>query len=167
MKFKFVFQFAKQSYGAPAAKTSYGGPVQQQSRTFFYGGPQQQHQLSCQQQGQVPSFEQLTKNRMLEEKRFYCIKSNAKWLTMGIVPASKMLSDDAPGFYFEAFLCGDGKPSMPLGGIDGVMSLFATIRQMPQFQQVPLPAKRRILQRNNITISTVDFNDDVSRSLCF
>lgn len=170
MRFKFVFfvlQFAYgrvHSYGAAVPSAAYGAG-QQQNPTFFYGGPQQQQQLSCHQQLEVPTFEALIKNRMFAEKRFYCNKSNSKWITVGIVPATKMLDEEAPGFYFEALFCGEGKPPMPLGGIEGLASLFCTMRQMPPFQHAPLPRARMQLNRINISIST-GFKDDVSNLVC-
>lgn len=102
--------------------------------TFLYGGPQNPKRIS----EEIPTFETLTKKRSLCEKRFFCNNSNGKWLSVGIVPAAKLLDETAPGFYVEVILDGNGERcmSLPLGGIEGAVSLFATIRQIPEFNKV-------------------------------
>lgn len=140
---------------------TYGGPALQinQQKCFFYGGPEKQYQLT----DEIPSFESLSRKRLLCEQRFFLNNSNSKWLTMGIIPSTKILDKEAPGFHFEAILCGENKPSLPLGGIEGLASLFATIRQLPEFGNV-LPSTHGISPSDNITFSTVDFAEEVSKN---
>lgn len=121
----------------------------------MYGGPRQK-------KAEVPTFEALIKNRVLGEVRFFCNNSNAKWLSLGVVPATKLLNEDAPGFYFEAFLCGDKNGTLPLGGISGLNALFSVIREIPKFSVLPnLQASNGEISEK-ITISTVNFAEDVS-----
>lgn len=83
---------------------------------------------------------------------------------MGVVPATKILDENAQGFFLEVFLCGEKSMPLPLGGIKGMAGLFATIREIPEFSKVPvIPSS--IEQTKNILISTVDFADDVSSFL--
>lgn len=82
-------------------------------------------------------------------------------MSVGVVPASKILDESAPGFHFEAFLCGDNAASLPLGGIEGLAALFHTIREIPAFSRVPT-FNHGIEHEHNITISTVAFANDVS-----
>lgn len=138
-----------QTYGGPRVQT----PVHSQ-RTFFYGGLQQQ-------QFKAPTFESLTKNRILQEIRFYCNNSNTKWLSIGVVPASKILDESAPGFYLDVQLGGEKCASLPLDGIKGLAGLFSTIREVPAFSKIPV-VHHGVEKTDNITIATVDFADDVS-----
>lgn len=124
----------------------------------MYARPNQSAQ-QCQLQ--VPTFENLTKNRILNEERFPCTNSGSKYLTIGIVPASKILDEAAPGFYIEAYIEGEKTSAMPLGGIAGLASLFSTIKQIPQFGRVGVPVQSTIEPDTNIVISTVDFAEDV------
>lgn len=80
----------------------------------------------------MPTFEQLIKNRILCEKRFYLSNSNSKWLSVGVTPSTKILDEDARGFQTEIFLCGE-KGNISLGGIDGAAALFKTFRAMAHF----------------------------------
>lgn len=116
------------------------------------------------QSGIIPSFETLIKNRLLAEQRFLLNNSNTKWLSIGVFPATKLLNENAPGFYFEALLCGDKSAPIPLGGLPGLNSLFATIRQIPKFSHLPNVSSSNFNQEisSNITISVGDFADDVS-----
>lgn len=72
---------------------------------------------------------------------------------MGVVPATKLLAADAPGFYFEAMLCGEKSSPLPIGGIQGMAALFAAIRDIPIFSRVN-PSKHGIEGSENIEIST-------------
>lgn len=80
---------------------------------------------------------------------------------MGIVPATKILDQNADGFHLEVFLCGEKSSPLPLGGISGMAALFTTIRDIPEFSKVPRIASN-IEPTNNILISTCGFADDVS-----
>lgn len=87
---------------------------------------------------------------------------------MGIVPATKILADDAPGFYTEVFLGGEKCTPMPLGGIKGLFTLFSTIRQIPSFSKMLVPNHdMEIEEGENIEIQTTNFAKDVSRNLYF
>lgn len=123
----------------------------------MYGGPRQK-------KNEIPTFDALTKNRVVAEQRFFCNNSSSKWLTMGIIPATKLLGDDAPGFYFEAFLGGDKNGLLPLGGISGLNALFAVIREIPKFSILPKFVTNNFNDEisEKITISTVNFAEDVS-----
>lgn len=133
------------------------------NRPFLYGGPQQQQQLQRTQcLLQTPTFESLSKNRVMMEKRFFCNNSNSKYLTLGIVPASKILDENAPGFYVEAFICGEKMSPLPLGGVSGLASLFSTMRQIPRLNYTGLPPRNNVEPDTNIVISTTNFADDVS-----
>lgn len=123
----------------------------------MYGGPRQK-------KNEIPTFEGLTKNRVVAEQRFFCNNSNSKWLTMGVIPATKLLGDDAPGFYFETFLGGDKNVSLPLGGISGLNALFSVIREIPKFSMLPKFVTSNLNDEisDKITISTVNFAEDVS-----
>lgn len=80
---------------------------------------------------------------------------------MGIVPATKVLSPDAPGFHLEVYLDGEKCAPLPLGGVDGLATLFATIREIPAFSRMP-PTNHGIPIGENIEISTVEFAKNVS-----
>lgn len=151
-----IFFFLCDSQGG--IQTFGGGNRTSDQRCFYYGGPQQQQRIF---DGKPPTFESLTKNRMLKEERFYINNSNTKYLTMGLVPASKILDENARGFYFEAYLCGEKNAPLPLGGLQGMAALFETIREIPEFSKVPR-CPSGIERSNNILISTVKFADDVS-----
>lgn len=98
---------------------------------------------------------------MMNETRFFANNSNAKWLSIGMVPATKILNDDARGFYFESYLCGDKNSPVPLGGITGLASLFMTIRQLPGFKQFPV-VPTDVEASDNITIEQSNFSEEVS-----
>lgn len=141
--------------------TVYGGRrPQQQQRGFFYGGPDKQVQINPCAQKKIPTFEELVKNRLMGETRFYGNNSNTKWLSVGVVPATKILNDEARGFYMEAFLCGDKSAPLPLGGINGIASLFHTIRQLPGFKQFPV-VQTVVEPSDNITIESCNFAEEV------
>lgn len=166
----FFFVFSPKSntqhHGNPAQQqqqrvTVYGGRrLHQQPRGFFYGGPENQEQVNPCAVKKIPTFEELVKNRVMRETRFFANKSNAKWLSLGIVPATKILNDAARGFFFEAYLCGDKCIPMPLGGISGLAGLFDTIRQLPTFQHHS-KLNNNIEASDNITISSCEFSEDV------
>lgn len=107
-----------------------------------------------------PTFEELAKNRVLEERRFYLNNSNTKYISMGIVPSTKILSPEAPGFVFEAFLAGEKAAPLPLGGIEGLATLFATIREIPAFSRMPA-IDHEVKNGEHIEISTVEFAKNV------
>lgn len=139
----------------------YGGKrVNTSNNCFLYGGPEKQRRL-IDENASPPSFESLSKNRVLEEKRFYLNNSNSKYISMGIVPATKILSPDAPGFYFEVFLGGDKCASMPLGGLNGLITLLSTIEEIPVFSKMSM-LDHGIERGENIEISTVEFANNVS-----
>lgn len=97
----------------------------------------------------------------MNEKRFYLNPSNTKYLLMGVIPSSKILNDDAPGFQFEIFVCGEKSQPLPIGGVNGLVTLCTTIRQIPEFSKIatsPMP----VHPGENILISTVNFADDVN-----
>lgn len=125
----------------------------------MYGGPEKQRRL-IDENASPPSFEALTKNRILEEKRFYINNSNTKFISMGIVPATKILSHEARGFYFEVFLGGDKCASMPLGGLPGLITLLSTIKDIPVFSNMNM-VNHGIERGENIEISTVEFAKNV------
>lgn len=131
----------------------------QQKGCFYYGGPQQQRRVY--ESDKIPPFQTLIKNRCLFERRFFLNASNTKCLTMGIVPASKILGDEARGFYFEVYLTGDKCAPMSLGGLKGLATLFSTIRDIPEFSKIP-PIPSDVQTGENILISTVDFAKDVN-----
>lgn len=79
---------------------------------------------------------------------------------MGIVPATTILSPDAPGFHFEAFLAGDKCSPLPLGGLKGLVTLFSTIREIPAFSRIP-SVNHEIPSGEHIEISTVEFAKNV------
>lgn len=140
---------------------TFGGPARQiqQKGCFYYGGPNQQRRVF--DTDKIPPFQTLIKNRTLFERRFYLNNSNTKTVTMGVVPATKILSEDAPGFYFEVFLTGDKCAPLPLGGLKGLSTLMTTIRDIPEFSKIP-PIATTIQPGENILISIVDFAKDVS-----
>lgn len=125
--------------------------------TFLYGGPENPKKVET----AIPTFEKLIKKRILCEKRFYCNNSNSKWISVGIVPATKLLDESAVGFYLEVSLGGESCEAMPLGGAEGAASLFSTIRQIPEYNKVQ-PFHTQFKNGKNITIGTVNWNDDVS-----
>lgn len=96
----------------------------------------------------------------MSENRFYANNSNTKWLSIGVVPATKILNDDARGFFIEAFLCGDKNSPVPLGGASGLAALFHTIRQLPGFRHFPV-VQTTVEPSDNITIETCDFSEEV------
>lgn len=77
------------------------------------------------------------------------------------MPATKYLNPEAPGFYTEVFLCGEKNAPVALGGIKGLASLFATIRDIPTFSKIP-PIELDVEKGENILISTVSYASDVS-----
>lgn len=133
---------------------TFGGP----SRPYLYGGLNDQ---PCQQQQQPhASYEILVKNKILQEKRFFVNNSASKWISVGLLPKAVIFG--AKGFQLEIFLCGEKSSPLPLSGLPGLLSLFSTIRRIPAFSQVAVPDTRVEIQpSDNITISTVDFADDV------
>lgn len=80
---------------------------------------------------------------------------------MGIVPAVKILDVNNPGFHFEVFLGSDKCAPVPLGGLQGLATLFDTIREIPVFSKVP-PVKHEVPLDENIEISSTDFAKNVS-----
>lgn len=89
--------------------------------------------------------------------------SNTKYLTMGMVPATTLMESDADGFHLEIFLCGDKCSPLPLGGLNGLATLLATIREVPEFSKtIRMMPPSNIQIGSNILISTVTFAEDVS-----
>lgn len=98
---------------------------------------------------------------MLNEKRFFLNNSNGKFLSFGIVPATKILDAEADGFHFEVFLCGEKSSPIPLGGLNGLAALFDAIREVPAFSRVP-SSKHGVKGSENIVLSTgFDFAKNV------
>jgi hypothetical protein len=146
---------------------TFGGPARQMASEkgcFFYGGPNEQRRVF--ENDKIPPFQTLIKNRILFERRFWLNPSNSKSLVMGIVPASKILNEEAPGFYLEVYITGGKQPPLPIGGLKGLATLFCTVRDIPEFSKIPtIPSD--IEKGENILISTVDWSDDVSKFLTF
>lgn len=132
----------------------------EQNKCYMYNGPNQNKKET-----KVPTFESLTKNRLLEEQRFFCNNSNSKWIAVGIVPGTKILGERAPGFYTEVYVGGDKAGALCLGGIAGLNALFAAIREQPKFRYLRNSMAAR-LNRNDISekinVSISGFADDVS-----
>lgn len=80
---------------------------------------------------------------------------------MGIIPATKILDADAPGFHLEVYLDGGNCSPLPLGGITGLAAVFSTIRTIPEFSKVERVITN-IEPSTNIIIKTVNFSNDVS-----
>lgn len=137
----------------------YGGRKPQAG--YLYAGPDQSTSSQC-ARNKVPTFEELVKNRLLNEHRFFANNSNSKWLSLGIVPATKILNDEARGFYMEAFLCGDKCMPMPVGGVVGLATLFDTIKKLPGFGRFPV-VEKEVEPADNIQIETCNFNENVSK----
>lgn len=131
----------------------------QQKGCFYYGGPQQQRRVFDIEK--LPTFETIAKNRMLMERRIYLNASNTKCLRMGIIPETKILSPEAPGFHFEVYLDGEKCAPLPLGGVVGLAALLTTIRDIPEFSKIP-PIAFDVEAGENILISTTSFAKDVS-----
>lgn len=136
------------------------GSANKHQGCFFYGGPNQRKRLF--DAPQVPSFDALVKNRVIGEKRFFLNNSNTKYIQIGIVPATKFLNPEAPGFYMEAYLCGDKSAPLPLGGAKGLATLFNTIRDIPEFSRIPRCTSYDLQPGENILITTTTFSRDVS-----
>lgn len=111
--------------------------------------------------GKPKTFEQLTKSRLLTERRIYINNSNSKWISIGLVPATKLHDETNQGFYTEACLCGDKSPAVPVGGFGGLGALFETIRKLPDFAQVK-PVGNGFESTDNIQISTTNMDGNVS-----
>lgn len=131
----------------------------QQKNCFYYGGPNQQKRIFDIEK--IPTFETITKNRMLMERRFYLNASNTKCLRMGVIPATKILSPEAAGFHFEVYLDGEKCAPLAIGGAKGLASLLTTIRDIPEFSKIP-PIAFNVVPGENILISTTKFAKDVS-----
>lgn len=69
------------------------------------------------------------------EKRFFINSSNTKWIGVGLVPASRILSPEANGFYAEVTIDG-GKMTRPLclGGTSGFLYLCKYLRSMDELR---------------------------------
>lgn len=80
------------------------------------------------------TFDSLTKNRMLMEKRYFLNNSNTKWVSVGIKPASKMLSTTACGFYVNVSIDGAKMAPMCVGGLEDFMGLCRIVRQFDEFK---------------------------------
>lgn len=139
----FFFQPC-QTYGGAASQN-------QNQRCYYYGGPQNKQRVFT---SQVPSFSQLTHGRLINEQRIYLNNSNSKWLSIGIVPETKFLGDDASGFHLEVYLGGLNSATLPLGGRNGLFTLWDTIRKIPEFSRIQ--AVRTGEGGTNILISTTD-----------
>lgn len=112
----------------------------------------------------IPTFEQLLKNRILNEKRFYLSNSNSKWLSLGVTPSTKILDESATGFKTEVYLCGE-KGTISLGGIEGVAALYKIFRDMPHF--APFYTTQKFEYggpvADNIIVTKANFGSEVSR----
>lgn len=123
--------------------------------------------LGLQAQSPVPTFESLTKNRILCETRFFINNSSSKWISVGILPTTELLDETAPPFLAEVFLCGDKGSPLPLGGIEGAAQLFNIIRNMPQF--APMYTNQKSNYNGpigvNIVLSRANFGNEVTSIL--
>lgn len=63
------------------------------------------------------------------EKRYFLNKSNSKWISIGVKPATKIVVSDSVGFFVEILI--DGKNTIPfvVGGTDGLLSLCKALRK--------------------------------------
>lgn len=68
------------------------------------------------------------------EKNFYLTKSNCKYITIGIKPATKFINQNNIGFYVEVALCGGKMKPMSLGGLDGFLNLCKSLRSFEELQ---------------------------------
>lgn len=75
------------------------------------------------------------KKRLLLEKRYYLNDSNCKFISVGIIPASRLLSNEASGFYVDVRIASSGY-STPfiLGSLDGFLTCFQIIRTFDEFK---------------------------------
>lgn len=110
----------------------------------------------------VPTFEQLIKNRVLCERKFYLSNSNSKWLSIGVKPSTKILDESATGFQTEILLGGE-KGTVSLGGIEGAATLFKTFRGMQQFAPMYTAQKFDFPEdcATNIIITKANFGNEV------
>lgn len=110
----------------------------------------------------VPTFEQLIKNRILCEKRFYLSNSNSKWLSIGVIPTTKILDETAVGFTMDVFLSGE-KSTISLGGVEGAAALFRAFRSLPQF--APMYAQQKFDFNGNVggnvVVTRANFGNEV------
>lgn len=84
-----------------------------------------QQSLLQQQQQCTPSFESLTKSRLLCEKRYFLNNSNSKWVAIGVIPTD---------FHIEIVIDGTGK-SAPLSlNLINFTSICRAFRSMPEFK---------------------------------
>lgn len=69
------------------------------------------------------------------EKRYFLSNGNSKWISVGIVPESKLLSTDAQGFYADLFF-GGVKMTRPMsaGGINGFLFICRMLRSFDEFK---------------------------------
>lgn len=110
-----------------------------------------------------PTFEKLTKNRILCERRFYINNSNSKWLLMGVIPATNILDETAEGFYVEVLLCGDKHAPIPLGGVEGIAAVIKGFRDRATLLKIVVqnPVYTGPISEH-IAVSKANFGADVS-----
>lgn len=68
------------------------------------------------------------------EKRYFLNNSNTKWISIGIVPAAKLISPSAPGFYAEIAICGNKMKPLYLNGLDGFLTICSAVRSLDDFK---------------------------------
>lgn len=64
-------------------------------------------------------------------------------------------------------MAGEKTAPLPLGGINGLATIFSTIRQIPKFSNCVPVNTYNISPGENILISTTDFAKDVSDLFMF
>lgn len=112
----------------------------------------------------MPTFEQLIKNRILCERRFFINNSNSKWISIGISPSTPLLDEASSGFIVDVYLGGEKGAPISLGGIEGAAGLFDAIRAIPQFSNMYSGKKAKYCghKSQNISVSKANFGTDVS-----
>lgn len=68
------------------------------------------------------------------QKRFHLTKGNSKWIAVGVTPAAKIISSEAPGFYCEILIAGGSSRAMVAGGINGFLNICRALRTIEQFK---------------------------------
>lgn len=71
---------------------------------------------------------------MIMEKRYFINGSGSKWISVGIVPETKILSPEGQGFHIEITIDGKNAAGFRLGGLDGILNLCKTLRAMEPLQ---------------------------------
>lgn len=69
------------------------------------------------------------------EKRYFLTNGCSKWISIGIVPETKLLAGDAKGFYADIFF-GGNKMTKPMsaGGVNGFLFICQLLRTLDEFK---------------------------------